>query len=94
MQDERARVNIVITGLVQGVFFRASTLEKAQGLNLSGWVKNQPDGSVEIIAEGERYALEDLVEWCRQGPPGAEVKDVFNRFDQFKDEFKTFTILR
>jgi len=72
-QEERARVNIVITGLVQGVFFRASTLEKAQSLSLSGWVKNQPDGSVEIMAEGERYALEELVLWCRQGPPGADI---------------------
>lgn len=94
MSEELARVNVVVTGKVQGVFFRASTLERAQSLNLTGWVKNLPDGSVEILAEGTRYALEDLVAWCRQGPSEAEVSDVFPRWQKYQGEFRTFMIVR
>jgi acylphosphatase len=94
MADEQARVNVIVTGRVQGVFFRASTLERAQSLNLTGWVKNLPDGSVEVMAEGSRYALEDLVTWCRQGPPDAEVADVIVRWYKHEAEFRTFMIIR
>ena len=94
MKQEQARVNLIITGLVQGVFFRASTLERAQSLNLNGWVKNLSDGSVEVVAEGPRYGLEDFVTWCRQGPPAAEVKDVIVRWATHLDEFRTFMIVR
>ncbi len=94
MAAELARANIIVCGRVQGVFFRASTLEQAQSLNLAGWVKNLPDGSVEILAEGTRYALDDLVRWCRQGPPEAEVDDVIVRWSRHEDEFRTFMIVR
>ncbi len=94
MTTEMARVNLFVAGTVQGVFYRASTLERAQSLNLTGWIKNLPDGSVELLAEGPRYALEDLVEWCRQGPPAAEVEDVVARWQDYKDEFRTFMIVR
>ena len=94
MSPELAAVNILVLGRVQGVFYRASTLERAQGLNLSGWVKNLSDGSVEVVAEGSRYALEDLVEWCKQGPPGAEVENVSARWTAYRGEFKTFLIAR
>lgn len=94
MAEDLARVNIIVVGMVQGVFFRASALEQAQSLNLVGWVKNLPDGSVEVLAEGPRYALEQLVEWCKQGPPAAEVEEVIPRWATFLDEFKTFMIVR
>jgi acylphosphatase len=94
MADELARVNILVLGKVQGVFFRASALEQAQRLNLSGWVKNLADGSVELMAEGSRYGLEDLVAWCKQGPPDAEVKDVIARWGKHENEFRTFMIIR
>ncbi|MEQ9440789.1 MAG: acylphosphatase [Cyclobacteriaceae bacterium] len=67
---------IHVTGVVQGVFFRASTQEKAQALGLRGWVRNEPDGSVLINAEGELEALQNLVAWCQQGPPKAEVTNI------------------
>ncbi len=92
--DEKARVNLLIYGQVQGVFFRASTLEQAQSLSLTGWVKNLPDGGVEVLAEGARYALEQLVAWCRHGPPAAEVGDVIVRWQPHRDEFRTFMIVR
>ena len=87
-----ARVNLIIAGIVQGVFYRASTLEKAQSLNLTGWVRNRPDGSVEVVAEGSRYSLEALAEWSRLGPPSASVSDVTSRWLEFEGEFKTFVI--
>jgi acylphosphatase len=94
MVNEQARVNILVIGKVQGVFYRASTLEQAQRLNLTGWVKNLPDGAVEITAEGSRIGLEDLVVWCRQGPPDAKVDEVIPRWGKFENEFRTFMIIR
>lgn len=94
MQEDQARVNVIITGTVQGVFFRASAMEQAQGFSLTGWAQNLPDGSVEIVAEGARYALEEFVAWCRRGPPAAEVKEVFERWGTYKGEFRTFMIVR
>lgn len=94
MADDLARVNLIISGQVQGVFFRASALEQAQSLSLAGWVQNLSDGSVEVMAEGQRYALEDLVAWCRRGPPAAQVKDVIVRWGAYKNEFRTFMIVR
>jgi acylphosphatase len=62
-----------VSGRVQGVAFRASTAQAARRLGLRGWVRNLPDGRVEIEAEGDRAALEALVAWCRRGPPAARV---------------------
>src|SRR5690606_20555141 len=95
MPDDLACANILVFGKVQGVFFRASTMEQAQSLNLSGWVKNLPDGqSIEILAEGSRDSLQALVDWCNHGPPEASVEDVKVRWKNYQDEFKTFTIHR
>ena len=70
---------IHVTGKVQGVFYRASTVEKARALGLKGFVQNERDGSVYIEAEGDDGALQSLLEWCRQGPPHAHVSDVTSR---------------
>ena len=67
---------IKVVGKVQGVFFRASTRTQAQQLNLRGWVRNEPDNSVRIVAEGEEPALQQLIDWCKQGPPQAQVDKV------------------
>lgn len=66
-------ISIRITGKVQGVFFRAAAKEQAEGLNITGFVRNEPDGSVYLEAEGEEIMLEQLTEWCAQGPPRARV---------------------
>lgn len=71
-----ARARIKVTGRVQGVFYRQSTVEMAQGLGLCGWVRNLPDGSVEALFEGERTAVDRAIAWCWQGPPRAAVDDV------------------
>jgi acylphosphatase len=71
-----ARVHLLIHGRVQGVWYRGSTRAEATRLGLTGWVRNLRDGSVEAVAEGERGALEELLRWCRRGPPHAEVTGV------------------
>jgi acylphosphatase len=69
-------LNIRVTGRVQGVYFRASTVDVAKRLQLRGFVRNEPDGSVYIEAEGSEEALEEFVAWCHHGPPHAVVKNV------------------
>ncbi|HKK79413.1 MAG TPA: acylphosphatase [Phaeodactylibacter sp.] len=70
------QVKLRIFGKVQGVFFRASTQEKARTLGLKGWVKNEADGSVTAVAQGDAGAVKTLVKWCHEGPPQAEVSRV------------------
>ena len=67
--------NIRVSGKVQGVFFRASAVERATALGISGFVRNERDGSVYIEAEGDLSALEHFVAWCRKGPPSAKVSE-------------------
>lgn len=69
-------ISIKVSGRVQGVFYRASTHEQAQRLGVKGFVKNEPDGSVYIEAEGDEALLTALIEWCKQGPPAAKVHHV------------------
>ena len=71
-----SRLNIRITGEVQGVFFRQSAKSEAKRLSLSGFTRNEPDGSVYIEAEGDEPALKEFLEWCHQGPRGARVNGV------------------
>jgi acylphosphatase len=66
----------IIDGKVQGVWFRASTCELAQGLGLRGHARNLPDGRVEVLAVGDADALDALDAWLQQGPPQAEVRSV------------------
>lgn len=74
--SEVAAVHIFVHGRVQGVFYRAKTQKVAEGLGLTGWVKNCQDGSVEIHAEGNKEKLEELIEWCRHGPAMASVSNI------------------
>jgi acylphosphatase len=67
---------VVVRGNVQGVFFRDTCRGKALAANVTGWVENRPDGSVEAVFEGDRSAVERLCDWCRSGPDPARVDDV------------------
>lgn len=71
VSDVRHRV--VVTGRVQGVFFRDTCQRVASGLGVRGWVRNRGDGAVELVVEGRPDAVAQLVEWCREGPPRARV---------------------
>lgn len=86
------RIHIVVSGDVQGVFFRAGTRSAASGLGLTGWVRNRPDGSVEVMAEGGRGALEKLLEWCGRGPAGASVSKVEHEWLAAGGEFSGFRV--
>jgi acylphosphatase len=69
-------VHAIITGRVQGVFYRGWTVEQARALNLSGWVRNRPDGSVEAVFRGPPESVEVMVRRCHDGPPAARVDGV------------------
>ena len=85
--------SIKVTGVVQGVFFRASTRDKAQSLGIRGWVRNESDGSVLIRAEGEAGALQELIDWCRHGPSQAKVSDVSVESEE-EEGYADFSIRR
>ena len=91
---DNARVHLRIHGQVQGVFFRASTEVEARRLGLTGWVRNCPDGAVEVVAEGPRAQLEHLVAWCRHGPPRAQVDHVEIEWSEATGEFSGFRTAR
>ena len=74
--EEKVRVRASISGRVQGVFFRAEARQKAVSLGLAGWVRNVPDGTVEVVLEGGLADVELAIEWCRRGPRSALVSDV------------------
>lgn len=69
-------IHLKITGRVQGVFFRSKTKEKADELELTGWVKNCDDGSVEVFAQGDEAKLNELEKWCHKGPATADIQNV------------------
>jgi len=88
----RKRVHLWISGYVQGVNFRHYTRQRATLLGLTGWVKNLSNGQVEVVAEGEEEALQDLIEWCHRGPSLAEVERVEVRWEPYQGEFSHFGI--
>lgn len=70
------RIHAYISGRVQGVSYRSSTKAKAEELGVAGWVKNLPGGRVEAVFEGESEDVEKIIEWCKKGPPAAQVANV------------------
>jgi len=87
------KVNIKIYGRVQGVFFRHNTKKVADKLSVRGWIRNQLDGSVEIIAEGDDKSVDGLINWCRKGPIGAKVENIEVKEVKYKKEFDSFSIV-
>lgn len=93
MVVEKARLTLKIYGQVQGVFFRAEAVRKAESLGLVGWVRNAEDGTVEVVAEGEKDTLNKLYQWCQKGSPFAQVEKVEIKWEPYESEFKEFTIM-
>jgi len=87
-------LHCVVSGRVQGVFFRASVLDQAQALGLTGWVRNLPGGRLEVLAQGDDGALEELAGLLRQGPPLARVEDVEAEWTDQDRAFSNFQIKR
>jgi len=90
--DELARLHAVVKGRVQGVYFRATTQHEALARGLTGWVRNRWDGSVEVVAEGRRAALEAFEVFLHQGPPSAQVTHVEITYSAATGEFSGFHV--
>ena len=88
-----ASVRVIVYGYVQGVFFRAFTSKQATELGLTGYVRNLPDGeSVEVVAEGERKQLEQLIGYLKVGPPAAKVERVATNWSEYSGGYSRFSI--
>jgi acylphosphatase len=88
----QGRVHLFVSGLVQGVYFRAYAREVARQHGLCGWVRNCSDGRVEAVVEGEEGAVRSFIAWCHQGPASARVTDVQVTREPYGGEFHAFTI--
>lgn len=86
------RLHCIVQGRVQGVGFRAFTQRKAYEKDLTGWVRNRWDGTVEVVAEGPRKHLEDFLEGLRRGPFSGTTRNVKVEWQKSRDEFNTFRI--
>jgi len=89
---EKICVRAVISGRVQGVFFRMETKKAAQRIGVFGWVKNNRDGTVEALFEGDKDRVDSMLEWCRKGPPLSVVKDVSISREEAPGGYTDFTI--
>jgi acylphosphatase len=92
MKTKKTRIRVIITGRVQGVFFRQKTKEKAQSLSLTGWVKNLPNGQVEAIFEGEKENIKKIIAFLWVGPPLARVDNLDIQEEPYQGEFASFEI--
>jgi acylphosphatase len=88
----KVRAHVLVSGRVQGVFFRQETQELALRLNVTGWIRNTPDDRVEAVFEGEKEDIERLVEFCRKGPSYARVTKVEVTWENYVGEFEGFRI--
>lgn len=88
----KTRARLIISGRVQGVFYRAFTEDVARSLGLSGWVRNLPDGKVEAVFEGNRASIQKAVTACHEGPPAARVDDIDLRWEDFTGKFSSFFV--
>jgi acylphosphatase len=91
-EAQKVRARVIMTGMVQGVFFRYSTQEMAKQLGVFGWVKNRWDGAVEAVFEGDQDRVKEMIEWCHEGPPGAYVQRVDTDWEKYLGEFDWFSI--
>ena len=84
--------HVLIEGKVQGVFFRANMQRVAESLDLTGWVGNLPDGRVEAVVEGAENNMAAMLDWCRQGPPYAAVRQVKITEEPYSGDYRDFSI--
>lgn len=91
MQDN-CRAHAIISGRVQGVFYRMETQSAAYRIGVNGWVRNLADGTVEAVFEGEKGRVEAVLDWCRQGPPNSRVDEVAVDWQKYTGEFSDFRV--
>ena len=90
--EDSAQIHMNIRGRVQGVFYRASARHEAERLGLAGWVRNCPDGAVELVAQGPRPLCEELLRYCYEGPPGARVDEIEVTWGEASSEYSRFDV--
>lgn len=88
----KLRIHAFVSGRVQGVFFRSETRRIANSLGIKGWVRNLPDGRVEVVAEGEKDNIDNLLEFLKKGSSAAKVDNVDIKTEEYKGEFEDFSI--
>ncbi len=88
----KVRAHILVSGMVQGVFFRSKTKREADKHGVKGWVRNLYDGRVEVVLEGEEEVVKKIIDFCRKGPLHAKIKDVEVKWKDYKGEFRSFRI--
>ena len=86
------RAHIIVHGYVQGVFFRHYARKTALSLGLKGYVRNMADGTVEVVAEGSKEKINELIKFCKKGTEGAEVSNVDIKFEKASNEFEGFEV--
>ena len=89
---DKTRVHLLISGRVQGVLFRDYTKNAAKEFGIFGFVRNLLDGRVEVVCEGEKESVEKFLEWCKQGSPLSKIENVGVSFEEYKGEFKDFSV--
>ena len=90
--EKQVRAHAIISGRVQGVFFRVETQRAAERFGVFGWVRNRPDGTVEAVFEGPQQNVDAALDWCRQGPRMSHVDKVDVNWQAYTGEFKSFEI--
>ena len=90
--EDNVRAHAIISGRVQGVFFRVETKRAADRIGVSGWVRNRSDGTVEAVFEGDRTQVDAVLEWCNEGPLHANVADLNVTWNDYTGEFQGFEI--
>jgi len=91
MEDKKS-AHVIISGRVQGVFFRMETLKAAQLYGVSGWVRNKTDGTVEALFEGDKKCVDSILKWCQKGSPPAKVEKTAVNWKDYTGEFEGFKI--
>jgi len=90
--EDKKRARVIISGRVQGVFFRMETLKAARHYGVSGWVRNKADGTVEALFEGDTNSVDLILAWCRKGSPPAKVEKADVTWENYTGEFTEFKI--
>ena len=90
--ENQVRAHAIISGRVQGVFFRVETQKAADRFGVFGWVRNRPDGTVEAVFEGGQQDVDATLEWCRQGPRMSRVDNVDVNWQDYTGEFDRFDV--
>jgi acylphosphatase len=91
-KNMKTRAHVFVAGRVQGVFFRSATKHNADRYNVKGWIRNLPDGRVEAVFEGEKEAVQKLIEFCKHGPSSARVTNVDFTWENYTGEFARFKL--